>query len=100
MGYLQRFHIIIKYKKGSTNTVVDFLSQPPIYFLLQVLDSSYFGFVKWKSLYAVNSDYADIIAQLTNPPVAKEDSLGDFHLKDGLLYRLGLLCVSSDSYRP
>ena len=48
----------------------------------------------------MDSDYADIVARLVDPLVAKEDSLGDFYLKDGLLYRLGLLCVPSGSYRP
>jgi len=32
--------------------------------------------------------------------MVKEDSLGDFHLKDGILYKLGLLCVPSGSYKP
>ena len=100
MGYLQQFHIVIRYKKGSTNIVADFFSRPPIHALIQVLDSSCFGFPEWKTLYAIDSDYADIIAWLTDPLVAKEDSLGDFYLKDRLLYRLGLLCVPSGSYRP
>jgi len=65
-----------------------------------VLDSSYFGFPEWKTLCAIDSDYADIVAWLVDPLVVKEDSLGDFHLKDGLLYRLGLLCMPSGSYRP
>ena len=51
-------------------------------------------------MYATDSDYADIVAWLTDPLVAKEDSLGDFYLKDGLLYRLGLLCIPSGSYIP
>lgn len=77
-----------------------FLSQLPFYSILQVLDSSYFGFPEWKSLYSIDSDYAATISQLSDPLMAKEDSLGDFHLKDGLLYKLGLLCIPSDSYRP
>ena len=74
--------------------MADLFSRPP------VLDSSFFGFPEWKTLYVTDSDYADIVAQLTDPLVAKEDSLGDFYLKDGLLYRLELLCVPSGSYRP
>ena len=74
-----------------------FFNRPPVHSLIQVLDSSYFGFLEWKTLYAMDSDYADIVARLVDPLVAKEDSLGDFHLKDGLLYRLGLLCMPSGS---
>lgn len=80
--------------------MADFFSRPLVHALIQVLDSSCFGFPEWKTLYAIDSDYADIIAQLADPLVTKEDYLGDFYLKDGLLYRLGLLCVSSGSYRP
>jgi len=29
MGFLQQFHLVIKYKKGSTNKLVDMLSRPP-----------------------------------------------------------------------
>jgi len=100
MGYLQQFHIVIRYKKGSINTVADFFSRPLVYSLMQVLDSSCFSFPEWKTLYAVDNDYANIVAQFVDPLMAKEDSLGDFHLKDGLLYRLGLLCMPSGSYRP
>jgi len=100
MGYLQEFHIVIRYKKGSTNTVVDFFSQPLVHALIQVLDSSCFGFPEWKTLYATDSDYVDIVAWLVDPLMAKEDSLGNFYLKDGLSYRLGLLCMPSGSYRP
>jgi len=39
-----------------------FLSQLPFYSILQVLDSSYFGFPEWKSLYSIDSDYAATIS--------------------------------------
>jgi len=80
--------------------VVDFFSRPQVHTLIQVLDSSFFGFPKWKTLYATDNDYVDIVSRLIDPLMAKEDSLGDFYLKDGLLYRLGLLCMPSGSYRP
>ena len=35
--YLQQFHLNIKYKKGSTNNVADFLNRPPIMALTTVL---------------------------------------------------------------
>lgn len=67
--------------------------------LLQVLDSSYFAFLEWKGLYFVDKNFTTIISELTNPLVAKDDSLTDYHLKDGFLYKLGLLCVLYGSYR-
>jgi hypothetical protein len=30
LGFLQQFHLLIKYKKGVTNKLVDMLSQPPL----------------------------------------------------------------------
>jgi hypothetical protein len=30
MGFLQQFHLVIKYKKGTSNKVADILSRPPI----------------------------------------------------------------------
>lgn len=48
----------------------------------------------------IDNDYVDIIAQLADPLMAKEDSLGNYYLRDGLLYKLGLLCMPSGSYRP
>ena len=37
MGFLQQFHLIIKYKKDIQNNVVDMLSKPPkkIYIVIQ-----------------------------------------------------------------
>ncbi len=29
MGFLQQSHLVIKYKKGNTNKLVDMLSRPP-----------------------------------------------------------------------
>ena len=80
--------------------MVDFFSQPPVHALIQVLDSSCFGFPEWKTLYVTDSDYVDIVARLADPLVDKEDYLGDYYLRDRFLYRLGLLCMPSGSYRP
>jgi hypothetical protein len=30
MGFIQQFHLVIKYKKGTSNKVSDMLSRPPI----------------------------------------------------------------------
>eukprot|EP01018_Ginkgo_biloba_P029677 Gb_20755 [translate_table: standard] len=49
---------------------------------------------------AMRNDYVDIVSQLADPLMAKEDSLGEYYLRDRLLYRLGLLCMPSGSYRP
>ena len=78
----------------------NFFSRPLVHSLIQVLDSSCFSFPEWKTLYEADGDYVDTIARLVDPLVAKEDSLGDFYLKDGFLSILGLLCMPSGSSKP
>lgn len=49
--YLHQFHLNIKYKKGNTNNVVDFLSWPPIMALTTVLNSCGHESSNWPRLY-------------------------------------------------
>ena len=49
--YLQQFHLNIKYKKGSTNKVADFLSRPPIVAITTMLNSCGHETSDWPLLY-------------------------------------------------
>jgi hypothetical protein len=88
--YLQQFHLNIKYKAGSTNRIIDFLSIPPVATLTTVLDSCSHETYGWPQLYETDPDFTTTYQMLgANTVVA------NFHLQDGLLCRLGHICVPS-----
>jgi hypothetical protein len=88
--YLQQFHLNIKYKIGSTNCVVDFLNRSPIAALTMVLDSCDHETHGWPQLYETNLDFSTTYQMLGANAV-----VNNFHLQDGLLCRLGHICVPS-----
>jgi hypothetical protein len=88
--YLQQFHLNIKYKIGSTNHVVDCLSRPPVMTLTMVLDSCDHETSGWPQLYETDPDFATTYQMLGANAV-----VDNFHLQDGLLCRLGHICVPS-----
>jgi hypothetical protein len=88
--YLQQFHLNIKYKTGSTNCVVDFLSHPPVATLTMVLNSCGHETSGWPQLYERDPDFSATYQMLGANTVVT-----DFHLQDGLLCHLGHLCVPS-----
>lgn len=88
--YLQQLHLNIKYKKGITNRVADCLSQPPVAALTMVLNSCDHEASGWLQLYDSDPEFSPTYRALyVGTPVA------DFHLQDGLLCRLGHICVPS-----
>jgi hypothetical protein len=88
--YLQQFHLNIKYKTGSTNHVADCLSRPPVATLTTVLDSCSHETSGWPQLYETDPDFATTYQMLGANIV-----VDNFHLQDGLLCRLGHICVPS-----
>jgi hypothetical protein len=73
--YLQQFHLNIKYKKGNTNHVADFLSRPLIVALTTVLKSCGHETSSWPQLYNGDSDFVAIYQTLSaGKPIP------DFHL--------------------
>jgi hypothetical protein len=88
--YLQQFHLNIKCKTGSTNRVVDFLSRPPVVALTTVLESFSHETSGWPQLYETEPDFATTYQMLGANTV-----VDNFHLQDGLLCRLGHICVPS-----
>lgn len=87
---MQQFHLNIKYKKGSTNRVIDCLSQPPIATLTMVLDSWGHKTYRWYQLYANDRDFATIYQA-----VREGTPVENFHIQDGLLCHLGQFYVNS-----
>jgi hypothetical protein len=88
--YLQQFHLHIKYKTGSTNRVTDCLNRPPVTTLTTVLDSCGHETSGCTQLYEIDLDFATTYQMLGAKVV-----VDNFHLQDGLLCRLGHICVPS-----
>ena len=83
MGFLQQFHLVIKYKKGTSNKVADMLSRPPI-----VLKNASLSHEIYIEQYAIDDDFKEIYEKLTNGTQVE-----DYYLQGKLLYHLGKLCV-------
>jgi len=56
--YLQQFHLNMKYKKGSTNNVIDCLNRPPIMALTTVLNSCGHETFDWPLLYKSKPEFS------------------------------------------
>jgi hypothetical protein len=87
---LQQFQLNIKYKTGSTNHVVDFLSRPPVMKLTMVLESCGHETFGWPQLYEIDPEVSTTYQMLGANTV-----VNNFHLQDELLCRLGHICVPS-----
>jgi len=89
MGFLQQFHLVIRYKKGIHNKVADMLSRPIINASTiikhnSVLHESYI------EQYAQDIDFKDVYENLSHGKQVEEL---DYHVKDQLFYNFGKLCI-------
>lgn len=89
MGFLQQFHLVIRYKKGIHNKFVDMFSRPIINASIilkhnSVLHESYI------KQYAQDIDFKDVYETLSHGKQVEEL---DYHVKDQLLYHFGKLCI-------
>ena len=83
----------IKYKKGSTNNVADYLSRPPIVTIMTVLNFCGHETSDWPLLYKSDPELSHTYQTLLEGnPVPK------FHLQDVLLCHMGHLCVPSSEH--
>jgi hypothetical protein len=65
MGFLQQFHLVIKYKKGTSNKVSDILSRPPIASYI-ILKSNYLSHDIYVEQYAIDEDFKEVYDKLTH----------------------------------
>jgi hypothetical protein len=65
MGFLQQFHLVIKYKKGTSNKVVDILSRPPIVASI-ILKNTYLSHDSYVEQYAIDEDFKEVYENLTH----------------------------------
>ena len=87
MGFLQQFHLVIKYNKGTSNKAADMLSRPPI-FASVILHNASLSFESYVEQYANNDDFKEVYAKLTHG-----SKVDNYHLQGKLLYHLGKLCI-------
>jgi hypothetical protein len=87
MGFLQQFHLVIKYKKGTSNMVADMLSRPPIVTFI-VLKDTYLSHDIYVEQYAINEDFKEVYEKLTLGAQVE-----NYCLQGKLLYHLGKLCI-------
>eukprot|EP01018_Ginkgo_biloba_P034534 Gb_39692 [translate_table: standard] len=78
--YLQQFNIVIKYKKGVKNRIVDFLSRPPISTLSSFVQLDKFDFADFKELYKDDKDFSYIYSAMQQPLVLQDEHFKDYHL--------------------
>jgi len=89
MGFLQQFHLAIRYKKGIHNKVADMLSRSiisasTILKHISVLHESYI------EQYAQDIDFRDVYATLSQDKPVEEL---DYYIKDQILYHCGKPCI-------
>ena len=72
---MQQFHLNIKYKKGSTNNVSNFLGRPPVISLTTVLNSCGHKTYQWPQQYKNDLEFTSTYQMLVDG-----NPVHDFHL--------------------
>jgi hypothetical protein len=88
-GFLQQLHLVIRYKKGIYNKVVDMLSRPIISAAV-ILKHSPIMHESYVEQYALDADFKEVYATLCHSNHVEEL---DYHVHDNILYHLGKLCI-------
>ena len=89
MGFLQQFHLVIRYKKGIYNRVVDMLSRPVVNVTI-LLKNNYVLPESYVEQYTLDADFQEVYSKLSQGHQVEEL---DYHVHVNLLYHLGKLCV-------
>jgi hypothetical protein len=87
MGFLQQFHLVIKYKKGTSNKVFDILSRPLIVasIILNNVSLSHYIYIE---KYAIDAYFKEVYTKLTLGAQVE-----NYSLQGKLLYYLGKLYI-------
>ena len=89
MGFLQKFHLVIRYKNGIYNKVFDMLSRPIVNSSI-ILQNNYVLHESYFEQYAYDNDFQDVYASLSQGNKIEEL---DYHVHKIVLYHLGKLCI-------
>jgi hypothetical protein len=65
MGFLQQFHLVIKYKNGTSNKVVDMIYRPPIVASI-ILKNASLSHDSYVEQYAIDEDFKEVYEKLTH----------------------------------
>jgi hypothetical protein len=87
MGFLQQFHLVIKYKKGTSNKVADMISRPPIVASI-ILKNTSLSHDSYVEQYATDEDFKELYEKLT-----RDAQVENYFLQEKLLYHLRKLCI-------
>jgi len=89
--YLQQFHLSIKYKKGTTNHVINYLSWPLVVVLTTIHDSCGHETSELPQLYDNDLDFT-----VTYQTLSTGKQVLEFHLQDALFSYLDHIFVPSN----
>jgi hypothetical protein len=64
MGFLQQYHLVIKYKKGTSNKVADMLSRLPIV-ASAILKNASLSHDNYVEQYVIDEDFKEVYVKLT-----------------------------------
>jgi hypothetical protein len=89
MGFLQKIHLFIRYKKGIQNKFVDMLSIPFVNASI-VLQHSSLPHESYNEQYAIDANFKDVHETLTHGFIVEELY---YHVHNNLLCHLGKSCI-------
>jgi hypothetical protein len=87
MGFLQKFHLVIKNKNDTSNKVADMISRPPIDTSIFLKNSS-LSRDSYVEQYVIDEDFKEVYANLT-----LGSHVENYCMQVKLLYHLGKLCI-------
>jgi hypothetical protein len=89
MGFLQQFHLVIRYKKNIYNKVVDMISRPIVSDSV-ILKHNSIMHKSYVEQYALDADFKEVYATLCHSNQVEDL---DYHVHEKILYNLGKLCI-------
>ena len=92
-SYIQQFHLVIRYKKGASNKMVDLLSRPPTP-VLPILEVRCANYDTWKDEYAILGLSRDL-GCLTQSHGCQSNSILGLHHLGGMALQIKLALCST-----